>query len=459
MHAVRPLGVRMLQLVDGDAIVRRDHGKPEQEAAGSRGVTSTMATRKRVGPDKTDARHGTNRRILAFDGLRGVAALIVVIYHYICLLHWNLGPRFSDDPLPIADTPLAVLWNGPFAVTVFFVLSGFVMAASAERRRHRLVVNGAVRYLRLAVPVTASVILAWLWLTAFPTAVQDLQQAVRDPSPWLAFTYQGEDIPGFGAALLNGLVTNFMYGGSNFNNVLWAMRFELLGSLMLFVIYWMASGQARLWMLAAAVVAILVFAHPGYLGFVAGALMFEAYKAGFFNRAPTWSGAAAVVLGLTIGAAGPGFDTRMGLPEWPPLLRLGNTVGFWPVLAACALLYAALVFMPFRSVLEGRFPQFLGRISFGLYLTHVPPLYTLVAVAYLDGTIPEPVLVAFYGAFALLLGYVFTILVDEPNLRLVRRANQFDFGKWGSLAWIKTMSGRCGRADKQRPDLGTTHKR
>lgn len=417
-----------------------------------------MGARKRLGPDRTQAGHAAHRRIHAFDGLRGVAALIVVIYHYICLLHWDLAPRFSDDPLPIADTPLAVLWNGRFAVTVFFVLSGFVMSATAERRP-RLVVNGAVRYLRLAVPVTASVILAWLWLTVLPSAAQDLQQARPDPSPWLAFTYQGDDIPGFGAALLDGLVGNFLYGASNFNNVLWAMRFELLGSLMLFVIYWMASGRARLWVLAAAVVAILFVAHPGYLGFVAGALMFEAYKAGFCARAPIWAGAAALVLGLTIGAAGPGFDTRVGLPEWPPLLRLGSTVGFWPVLAACALLYAALVFMPFRSLLEGRIPQFLGRISFGLYLVHVPPLYTLVALAYLDGTIPEPVLVVLYGAFALFLGYVFTILVDEPNLRLVRRANEFDVRERGSLARNRITSGRHDRADTERPAPATAHKR
>ena len=60
-------------------------------------------------------------RFAALDGLRGVAALVVAAEH----LHAN-GPLFS----------LAFFRNGLFFVDFFFVLSGFVIAASyAERLR------------------------------------------------------------------------------------------------------------------------------------------------------------------------------------------------------------------------------------------------------------------------------------------------------------------------------------
>ncbi|MGZ3217346.1 acyltransferase family protein [Paracoccus sp. T5] len=65
-------------------------------------------------------------RIAPFDGLRGVAAVIVVMFHYLCMLHPSWAPISGEVKL-LAHTPVNILWNGRLAVSVFFVLSGFVM--------------------------------------------------------------------------------------------------------------------------------------------------------------------------------------------------------------------------------------------------------------------------------------------------------------------------------------------
>lgn len=364
---------------------------------------------------------GDGARIVAFDGLRGIAAVIVVVFHYICLLHWPLTPRFSTAPPAIADTPLGLLWNGPFAVSVFFVLSGFAMAGAAERRRTALMSNLATRYLRLAVPVVVSTLLAWLWLRLAPAAAAEMAATDPAPSPWLRYTYQ-ETTPGLHLAVADGLVANFLRGYSYFNNVLWTMQIELLGSFMLFAIYWLAESRPlRLWSLVLAGAGIFLFFSHHYLGFVVGALLYEASRAGLIDRLPPWTGFAAFVAGVLLGAPSDGFHVRMGLPDWPSILYVGRGDGIWAVVAAASLLYAALTLGWLASLLSRPVPQFLGRISFALYLVHVPLLYTVVAVLYLDGRMSQPLIALSYAALVLGLSIALTNSVDAPMLRALRR--------------------------------------
>jgi peptidoglycan/LPS O-acetylase OafA/YrhL len=68
------------------------------------------------------------RHIDSLDGLRGLAATIVLIGHTNVAL---------AKPIEVLDTirqsPLAILINAYGAVHLFFILSGFVLASSAAR--------------------------------------------------------------------------------------------------------------------------------------------------------------------------------------------------------------------------------------------------------------------------------------------------------------------------------------
>jgi peptidoglycan/LPS O-acetylase OafA/YrhL len=369
--------------------------------------------------DRADDRLVEDRRVAALDGLRGIAALIVVVFHFLCLLYPAFVPDMSDDPHRIADTPLGLLWNGPFAVSLFFVLSGFVMAGAADRRRALIVSNFVTRYLRLALPVLASVVFAWLLLSAFPQATADLGLAMAEPSRWLNYTYQ-HTIPPLYLAVADGLAGNFLRGKSGFNNVLWTMQIELVGSLGLFVLYWLSGGRIRVVMLLLGGVAILSFARDAYLGFVLGALLYEARKAGLLRAVPAVLPAFFLVAGLLLGAPGRGTPERWGLPEMPVQWTIGHTTGVVPVLAAALILLATLTLPRFSGLLAHALPRWLGRISFSLYLVHVPLLYTLVAYAYVQLPIDPALLAILYFSVTLLLAHAFTLAFDEPTLRLLR---------------------------------------
>ena len=268
-------------------------------------------------------------RILAFDGLRGVAALAVVVFHFFCLLWPTYVPTMASTSAAVTQTPIYVLWNGRFAVAVFFVLSGFVMAAAADRRGHGLLVSSVARYLRLALPATASCLLAWLWLQAFPEAAQTLEAALDEPSRWLRYTRQVEIGPIY-HPVADGMIVNFVRGFSRFNNVLWTMKIELFGSLGIFVLYGLSTGLLRIGALLLGGGAVLLVLPDPYLAFVLGAGIYEAHRRGILRRLPPILPLAALCLGLLLGGMGPGSHETWGLPHVPERWQLGTEGGLGP---------------------------------------------------------------------------------------------------------------------------------
>ncbi|MFD6177654.1 MULTISPECIES: acyltransferase family protein [unclassified Isoptericola] len=69
-------------------------------------------------------------RLAALDGLRFLAAMAVVAYHYVAVNHSAWGVR-TEDSFPHLQ-PVAVF--GSFGVQLFFVISGFVILMSAWGR-------------------------------------------------------------------------------------------------------------------------------------------------------------------------------------------------------------------------------------------------------------------------------------------------------------------------------------
>jgi peptidoglycan/LPS O-acetylase OafA/YrhL len=115
-------------------------------------------------------------RIRSLDGMRGIAAVSVAIFHFLCAFAPQALPEFDRNPWPLSDTPLAILYNGGFAVSVFFVLSGYVISVSAKSSDTSLFARFLDRYSRLALPALASVLLTWSLLKLYPHIIGQLKQ-------------------------------------------------------------------------------------------------------------------------------------------------------------------------------------------------------------------------------------------------------------------------------------------
>ncbi|MDA4895261.1 acyltransferase family protein, partial [Streptomyces sp. MS2A] len=107
----------------------------------------------------------TQGRITGLDGLRGVAALVVLLYHASLVARPWLDPAAWTT---LTETPLKLLLAGTESVLIFFVLSGIVVALPALRGGFDWARYYPARLLRLYVPVAAALLFAAALIVLLP---------------------------------------------------------------------------------------------------------------------------------------------------------------------------------------------------------------------------------------------------------------------------------------------------
>jgi peptidoglycan/LPS O-acetylase OafA/YrhL len=361
-------------------------------------------------------------RLHALDGLRGFAAFLVVLHHVLLIAQPVSQP--SGAPAVgsvwwwLERTPLKLLTAGHEAVIVFFVLSGVVVVLPALRHVDfswpGLVVS---RVVRLMLPAWAAIVFASALLLAVPRVPSQVTGG-----SWIAGQVQSE-------WNWKRLVVEFsLMGGSvHYDNVLWTLRWEFLFSLLLpgFLV---VAVLLRRWWLPTGLLAVGL----GVAGAVGGIDALQ-YLPVFFlgtliavrlRAIEGWSESRrakrllAVILPISALVLICSFLLAPIVP--------GGTDGAHALVGLEALGGVGVVVVAgaatrFRRFLEGRIPQFLGRISFSLYLVHLPVLVTLT---WLLGDWNWPVAASIGVPLATLTGWGFFRLVEKPLHKVARSAKR-----------------------------------
>jgi peptidoglycan/LPS O-acetylase OafA/YrhL len=289
-------------------------------------------------------------RFRFLDGLRGWAAVVVLLHHLFV------------DGLPAASFMAdRALWakvfflNGTLAVSVFFVISGFSLSIryleTGDGRALGRIAAG--RYLRLALPIFAicAVTYVLLVLGLIPPAAQR-------PSPldqFLSFSPAIDGLLSF--ALLKVFVA--YSGAESYDPPLWTMTYEFFGSFMVFALI-AYLRPSRLRTLLPAVLFLLLTALQTYFAlFVAGILIADLFPLIGASTAANRAGAIVCGAGLLL----------IVLPHtWFAAVYVGG---------ATCLTAGAVICTPLRRFFENRVSGFLGWISFPLYLVQAAVIYVL----------------------------------------------------------------------------------
>jgi peptidoglycan/LPS O-acetylase OafA/YrhL len=341
-----------------------------------------------------------SKRLAGLDGIRGLAALYVVVNH----IFLRTFPGYPAD-----HAPFWAGWfiYGRFAVVVFIVLSGFSLALSPARHGWRL--GGASRF---AYRRARRILPAYWAALAFSLAVA-----------WLITPPPGQAPPGTKSVVVNGLLVQNIVGAPSPNRSFWSMAVEA----QLYIVFPLLLLLVRRWGAIAMLATVtIVVAAVGIVG-----PHVDRLDTFVIQSAPDLAALFAVGI-LAAGIVGAGRARR----AWPwPWLALAAAVPvlatifwrgsvwtldnlFWVDLAfgpAVACLLAALATgRPARLLhfLDTRPIRNLGQSSYSLYLTHGPIVVLvydeLVARRFSHGTtaflltfaLAVPLTIAFARLFA-----------------------------------------------------------
>lgn len=361
-----------------------------------------------MGDDKTTR---GSLRYGSLDGLRGLAAAVVVVHHCFLVspeLSLAVAGRSNSEPWVwwLTFTPLHLIWAGTEAVYVFFILSGFVLALPfVAGIQGGWLAYYAKRFVRIYLPVWGSLLLALLMAMAVP------RTDGPDLSAWLRIHSETAN------AFADGILIN---GASALNSPLWSLQWEMLfsialpiyvfGALRIGVTAWLPGLLGLLSLIAIGTVLsapAVVYMSMFGIG-VLLAVRQEALKSvgGSLSR-KKW----AVVVSCSMLL----LCSRWIFPELPIVICMACIGG-------ALLVFAFIAWPPAVRFGTHRMLQWLGVRSFSLYLVHEP---IVVSMGYVS-RITNPLLVAVIAIpISLVVCEVFFRVAERPSYRLAGQASRF----------------------------------
>ncbi len=379
-------------------------------------------------------------REIWLDGLRGVAALIVAWFHLTTGMIDTPYRSFWDSPASenrhfIQIAPFRVIFAGQAMVDIFFVVSGYSISVGLIKLRnegaladfYRKLTSSVVRRVfRLWFPVAVVMLAAHvLFYMGFYATIMPEGQGCSGTKPW------GSPIPHIQCLIRStvGMINVQADQDRTLNNHFWTIPMEIIGSFKVYLALLGLSTVSETVRLA--VIALLAIrgvwnAQPEALAFFAGNLFAEldasAALKSYDLRLPSpltaaWDSSKLTISQTAINRIKAFFQyylLAIGIyliclpaprwtiegqtsptwqPEWSffrnllpfPWFDWAVEMRTWHTIGAVIVVNSLRVLPVLRAPFETKFAQFLGVISFSLYLCH-QAVYRILVIRLLNWT-------------------------------------------------------------------------
>jgi len=316
-------------------------------------------------------------RFTRLDGLRGILSLIVAINHsFMVVVIPTLASVWQQNPLVFHDLQSKIqqlfmfIGNGGAAVTLFFLLSGFVLRESLTRTKMNItgIIGFLIKRIIRLYPVYIFIVL----LTALYMKTGFVYQTFPHSSSWFVWWMNFE-------MTLKEFFLNIFFIHTYIGGVTWTLRVVLIVSF-IFPLLYLINKKSTWWMdtLIGIILVYLSFTLlniPGfrdlrYLYMFYFGLMIPKFK-NMFSSTPR------LIVSLTLPFA---VIILLGFRYLTNEYNGGvveSVISFFIIgFAAYGNKISILNF------LDGKTLQFFGKISYSLYLIHFSVLYILSRIMF-----------------------------------------------------------------------------
>ena len=366
------------------------------------------------------------------DSLRGIAALIVIIVHYLAAFYpyTIFGAQEGyQQHLAVENIvffpPFGMIVGGQFAVCLFFILSGYVLSYSAlgqPIQARKMIAAIIKRPIRLGGLVLFSILAAsLLWsLNLYDnTAAAELSSS----TPWFSHFWSGNF--DFSALLLN-LSTAPFSSGEMYNVPLWTVKIELYGSIMVYAfLLFFSQNKYRL-----GIALFLIYLEHSslYQGFWIGVAIADIVKhhkaiIAYLSQTKPYYFMVALFLFFSSYPNYVSYDF-IGKTVYGFLPDDGSYGGGYPMLSAVLIFLLLVAGTALKKRLDHPLLHKFGDISYGLYTTHFLILGSFSAWLFQVSQTYVTYHTAFVITFlvgvsiSLVVAHLATKYIDVPSIKL-----------------------------------------
>lgn len=369
------------------------------------------------------------KKLAYLEGLRGIAALIVVFHHLVLLFYpaLNYGNGTNSTLNTIAVTPLNIFYNGDFAVCLFFVLSGYVLSYKYILTNDPHIVAGYAikRYFRLMPLIASSVLVIFILsrLNLFHTQQLNDRLQLGD---WLTSMFNGD--PSFITMLKNIFYGIFLLGDNSYNPVVWSMGIEFIGSMLLFAFLLLNHKIKPKWILFVLTLLLAVYLKRYYyIAFLLGYGLCFVDQKKLLRITPIILKLILLLIGIMC-ASYPADWQHWNTSIYAFMTFEGiDLYSFYHVLGSGILLLLITQNNALKNFFSLKPVLFLGRISFSMYLYHLIVLILIIphifswCILTLNYKITVLICILVSFPVILLVSYVTEMIIDKPALKFANK--------------------------------------
>lgn len=214
-----------------------------------------------------------NNKINFLEGIKGIAAIIVIIYHLLSAVYPALvnGSNVIGNHgiwyVIIGSSPLNIFYDGNLSVAFFFIISGYVLSYKYFKNNSYSIKETFIkRYFRLMPSIAISIFISYIFMKF--RLFFNIEVSKITGSVWLGQFYQFNC--NFIEMIKEALFGTLIFNKCNYNRTFWSMYYEFWGAFLILGLIFLIDKKSFKQRLLIYICMIFMLYNSNFLAYILG---------------------------------------------------------------------------------------------------------------------------------------------------------------------------------------------